>query len=349
MVALEAPPERFSRRADFHVPPTLRAGDRMRVVSPSFCELGINTRRRDRAVAAFESVGLELVFSERATLVNGHVAGTVAQRADDINESFADPDVHAVICAVGGGNSADLLPLLDLDVIAANPKPFMGHSDNGSLLLGVFAATGLVTFHGTAAMKLGEYPEPFPEMVEQFRDVVMEQRVDRFEPIGSRCGEPLSWFREPRRPPTRQRRIAGGWQWARPGRATGPLIGGTLPTLANLAGTEWFPDLDEFILFTDGHFIDTVYMDASFSILQRCGILERCTGLVLGEPKAVVTLPGAACYDEVVAKWVRHIDGPVLTGADCGDTDPSWILPIGVTATLDSESDRLEIDWTSPR
>ena len=64
------------------------------------------------------------------TLSTGWTAGSGQERAADINAAFADPDVSVVLAAIGGNHSAQLLPYLDFELIAANPKVFQGYSDN---------------------------------------------------------------------------------------------------------------------------------------------------------------------------------------------------------------------------
>ena len=41
---------------------------------------------------------------------------------------FADPEVDVVQALQGGYGSAQTIPYIDFDVIAANPKPFVGYS-----------------------------------------------------------------------------------------------------------------------------------------------------------------------------------------------------------------------------
>ena len=60
----------------------------------------------------------------------------------------ADPDVAAVLTVIGGFNSNELLPYLDWDLIAANPKVLCGFSDITALQNAILARTGLVTYSG---------------------------------------------------------------------------------------------------------------------------------------------------------------------------------------------------------
>ena len=57
-----------------------------------------------------------------------------ADRAADIHAAFADPTIAAIISSIGGDDQITVLPHLDRALIAANPKPFFGYSDNTNLL-----------------------------------------------------------------------------------------------------------------------------------------------------------------------------------------------------------------------
>ena len=50
-------------------------------------------------------------------------------RAADLMDAFRDPEIKAIITAIGGDDSIRLLPYIDFDLIRANPKIFTGFSD----------------------------------------------------------------------------------------------------------------------------------------------------------------------------------------------------------------------------
>ncbi len=62
-----------------------------------------------------------------------YYAGTAMDRVADLHAAFADPTVDGILCTRGGWGSAELLPLLDAELIRANPKVFVGYSDVTSL------------------------------------------------------------------------------------------------------------------------------------------------------------------------------------------------------------------------
>jgi hypothetical protein len=132
-------------------PPKPSPGDRVAVISPSAglpgilplpYELGLERLRTE--------YGLEPVEYPATR----RMGSTPQERADDIHAAFADPDVKAVMASIGGDDQITVLPLLDRELIRANPKPFFGYSDNTNLLAHLWN-TGIVGYHGATVMGAG--------------------------------------------------------------------------------------------------------------------------------------------------------------------------------------------------
>jgi muramoyltetrapeptide carboxypeptidase LdcA involved in peptidoglycan recycling len=86
---------------------------------------------------------------------------------------FADPDVRAIVTAIGGDHSCHLLPLLDFDLIRTHPKIFVGYSDTTVLSVAIRSATGLVTFQDPALLTdFAEHPAMFDYTREAFLRVL---------------------------------------------------------------------------------------------------------------------------------------------------------------------------------
>ncbi len=82
-----------------------------------------------RGVEWWESQGYRVKLAPHVYARDDYVAGNARDRAEDLNALFADPEVDAVQALQGGYGSAQTIPHLDFDAIAANPKPFVGFSD----------------------------------------------------------------------------------------------------------------------------------------------------------------------------------------------------------------------------
>ncbi len=72
-------------------------------------------------------------------------------RARDLMSAFADPTIRAVLATIGGDDQLTVLPHLDADTVLADPKPFVGYSDNTNLLNWLWSL-GVVGYHGGSTM-----------------------------------------------------------------------------------------------------------------------------------------------------------------------------------------------------
>ena len=84
---------------------------------------------------------------------NGYLAGTDADRAQDLNAMFADDAVDAIWCVRGGYGASRLLPALDYALMRRKPKALIGYSDITALHMAIQRHVGLVTFHGPVAWR----------------------------------------------------------------------------------------------------------------------------------------------------------------------------------------------------
>ena len=118
--AIAAPRERL-------LPAALAPGDTVALVSPS----SATAERLSLQLAqeAMEALGFKVKTGEHYASRYGHLAGSDAARAGDLNAMFADDEVKAIVCVRGGSGAARLLPLLDYDMIRAHPKVLLGYSD----------------------------------------------------------------------------------------------------------------------------------------------------------------------------------------------------------------------------
>lgn len=323
-------------------PRALRTGDLVRIVSPSFPALALVAHRRPRAEHALRQLGLRVDYAAHAFHAWGHLAGAPEERADDINSAFRDEEVAGILCALGGSDCLDLVPLLDYAEISRRPKLFIGHSSIATLMLALLARSHLITFHGPSLVnQFGEFPEPLAETVSGFRAACMTSDPLVLRPMTRRTDALPAWWHEADDAEQRDRNLPGGWRWLKPGRAAGPFIGGYLPYLLDVVGTPWMPPLDEAILFTDMMALNALQVDGMLGELVRRGVLARLAGLVIGVPARFVAHPAMGTLVEVVAKWAADVSGPILVDADCGHADPVWTVPMGTWAVLDSATDSL--------
>jgi len=73
-------------------------------------------------------------------------------RAADLMAAFADPQIKAILATIGGDDQITVLPFLDPAVAAANPKAFLGYSDNTNMLNWLWNL-GVAGYHGGGTME----------------------------------------------------------------------------------------------------------------------------------------------------------------------------------------------------
>ena len=285
----------------------------------------------ERGVEWWESRGYRVKLSEAVFAQDDWVAGAPEQRARDLEALFADPEVDVVQCFRGGYGSAQLIPFLDFDVVAANPKPFVGYSDITALHESIRQRTGLATFYGPALLTVGH-----PEVTE----LTHAQLLAR---LRAATGE------VPRAPDDPYvRAIAGG-------RVTAPLVGGCLWLLQHTMGTPWEFRADGAILFFEDVNAPAWHVDGMLVQLQAAGKLDGVVGVVVGEfaksefPEVRTGFPRVKSIEEVLENWLARLGVPVLYGLPLGHGKHLATLPLGVTCTLDADARTLTVDEPAVR
>ena len=103
-------------------PPALKPGDTVGLVTPASPILKEHLKWIQLQLGQQDLV---VKVAPHVMSEYGYLAGTDQQRASDINQMFADPNIKGIIATGGGWGSSRILPLLDYDLIRKNPKIFL--------------------------------------------------------------------------------------------------------------------------------------------------------------------------------------------------------------------------------
>jgi len=110
-------------------------------------------------IHTLEQMGFKIKLGNHVQERKYYLAGNDEDRAEDLNKMFSDPEVKGIFCVRGGYGSTRILHMIDYDIIAGNPKVFIGYSDITALHLAIEKKTGLVTFHGPMVTEMtGTFP-----------------------------------------------------------------------------------------------------------------------------------------------------------------------------------------------
>jgi muramoyltetrapeptide carboxypeptidase LdcA involved in peptidoglycan recycling len=337
-------------------PPKLNPGDKVATVSLSWGGPGTIPHRYEVGKQQLQDeFGLVVVEMPHTLRDDRWLHRHPQARADDLMLAFSDPSIKGIISTIGGDDSIRLFPYLDLDVMRANPKIFMGYSDTTMTHLACYKA-GLVSFYGPSIMAgFGENGGMFPYMVESVRKTLFSS-----EPIGHIAPntdgwtvENLKWNNPANQTRPRKLNPSTGWHFLQgKGVHQGHLIGGCFEVLDWARGTDFWPEADAWqdaILFMDTS-EDAPSPDMvkySLRTYAALGILPRLSGLLFARPGGQVPPEKFKEYDQVLYQVVAQEEGltalPLVTGLDFGHTDPMFVLPYGVQAQIDCDRQRFEI------
>ncbi|MGY1457895.1 MULTISPECIES: S66 peptidase family protein [unclassified Luteimonas] len=299
------------------LPMALKPGDTVALVSPSSpVDDAFNLQL---AQEVMEALGFKVKAGAHYADKRGHLAGSDAGRADDINTAFADTDVNAVICVRGGSGAARLLPLLDYDLIRANPKVLLGYSDITALHSAIHAQTGLVTFHGPNGS--GSWNS---FNADQFRRLFFNRELMQYRNVADR-GDELVQRKN------RTVTITGGT-------ARGELVGGNLTVLTALAGSPFLPDFSGKILFLEDVSEAPYRVDRMLSTLKLMGALDRIAGFIFGECTDCDPGDGYGSLglDQILDDYIKPLGIPAYRGAMIGHIRQQFIVPVGGRVEMDA-------------
>lgn len=301
------------------LPAALNPGDTVALVSPS----SATDERLNLQLAqeAMQALGFKVKTGEHYASRYGHLAGTDARRAGDLNAMFADAEVKAIVCVRGGSGAARLLPLLDYDAIRAHPKVLLGYSDITALHNAILAQAGLVTFHGPIGA--GSWNR---FNVDQFRRMFFERELMQYKNTVD-AGDELV----PRK--HRALTITGG-------KARGELIGGNLSVLVALAGSPYLPDFAGRILFLEDVDEAPYRVDRMLTTLKLMGALDAIAGFVFGECTDCDPEDGygSLTLDQIFDDHIKPLGIPAYRGAMIGHIREQFIVPVGGSVEMDADA-----------
>lgn len=335
-------------------PQKLCSGDKVAAVSLSWGGAAVFPERyalgKRRAQEIF---GIEFIETPHALRDPAWLKANPKARADDLMEAFADPSIKGIFSIIGGEDSVRLEPFVDLSILRANPKIFLGYSDT-TVSHFMCLKAGLSSFYGPSILA------EFAENVECFAYTMNSVRRTLFsaEPVGeveperkAWTGEFLPWQAPENANIKRKTFKPLGPQFLQgEGVAEGPLIGGCIEVLEMLRGTPLWPEPEKWegaILF-----LETSEEKPSPDYFRRwvrgyasMGILQRVKAVLLGRPMCDPEPERMTVYDKILQEVVCDECGmkelPLITQLDFGHSDPKFILPLGQKMIVDCERKRL--------
>lgn len=315
-----------------------RTGCAVGLITPSSSIHGY-PRRRERAIRALTELGFQPALSPNAVWRDERKPHP-EDLAADITWCCEHEEIDVILCTTGGLSSAEILPHLDYKAILSSRKVLCGFSDITSLLLAVYARTGLVTLHGpTLLPSMGDADGIDPYSARSLLDALVVEAPRVLTAPAFTSSDSPWWDREDHRP--RERVASTPWRSLTPGTATGRLVGGHLGTMVSLLGGRHFPETAGCLIFIETNETQVSRIQCELDQLTDAGVWNAAAGILFGRP-LMVDRP----YDlyEALTRLASENSLPALADIDLGHTVPMLTLPIGITATVDTTAGLLRLD-----
>ena len=171
-------------------------------------------------------------------------------RANELMKFYEDHSIKAVFDISGGDLANEVLDYLDYDIIRKKNKPFFGYSDLTTVLNAITTKTQQVTY------------------LYQIMNIIdsVERRAD-FEKTLLNNKDGLTDI---------------SWQFLQGESVEGIVVGGNIRCFLKLAGTEYFPNLDNKVLFLEGMSTTIEGLITHLPQLKQIGVFNKISGLLLG-------------------------------------------------------------------
>ena len=287
-------------------PAFLKKGDKVALLSPSYSTPDSNI---EKTADVIKEWGFKPVIGKNVSKLDaGKYAGTAEERADDFIEALKDTSVKAILCNRGGYGTIQLVDLIDQQLIKDNPKWLIGFSDI-TTLHAMQTKAGVMSIHGTMSSFIAGNAG----------------KDDNSTLLRDLLKGTVPTYKVP------------SHKFNQKGHGEGVLVGGNMATFVPLVGAS---DIDVFsndgiILFLEEVGESLHNIDRMFNTLELHGVMENVKGVILGEFVSSGMDQDFESTEEMLSKYLKKYDIPVLCGFPAGHDDQNVPIVMGAKFTLD--------------
>lgn len=283
----------------------------MRKIALVACSNGLEVRKKgsvEELCAYLEGLGFTPCVSpclyEKDPVFCSVFSGTAEERAEALMSFYRDPEVQAILDLSGGDLANELLPYLDYEVIGKSQAEFWGYSDLTTILNAIYAKTGRSSVLYQARNLVsdgGSFRRP------AFENTILQKQSDLFQIscqyVQKGQKQELSEF-------------------------CGTLVGGNIRCLLKLAGTEYWPDMQDKILLLESWSGGVPKMVTYFSQLRQLGVFRQIKSLLLGTFTEMEDRSCSPTIEELVCRYAGS-ELPILKTRQIGHGKDALAIRVG--------------------
>ena len=271
------------------------------------CSNGKNIEDKDR-LGKLESIlvemGLVPIFTKYIYRDKFGRGAKAQVRAEELMFFYKNKEIKAIFDISGGDIANEVLDYLDYDVIKRNYKPFFGYSD----LTTVLNALG----SHTTEMNL----------LYQILNIIESTVIrDSFENTFMKNEQTL---------------LDVKWKFLQGSSIEGEMIGGNIRCFLKLAGTKYFPEVENKVLFIEGLGTSIEGLVTHLAQLKQIGVFDKISGLLIGTFTKIEKEISVEELFELIQEYIPSSLAVAKTH-EVGHAKDSKILKIGEMMNIKNE------------
>lgn len=341
-------------------PNFLKKGDCIGVPAPSsgaYDELRI--KKFANSKLKLNKMGYDVVLSKNINNSNMCRSSSAKERANELNEMFENSNIDMIICAAGGEFLVEILPYVNFEKIAKNPKIVQGFSDPTGILFPLTTKYDIATIYGN---NFGEYGiENYDRNVIENLNImhgnlIKQKNYDMYENEGFK-GDNLTGLEG--------YNYTDKVEWKILNRIsnisnnsftnncvntkiqfTGRIIGGCLDLISELVGTKYdgtkqFIEKyksDGIIWYFDNCELSMEELIRTLWKLNEFGYFEHTRGIIFGRNGAQISCLGYTMEQALNDSVIGNLNIPIIYDSDISHKGPCMTIINGSIATIEYEN-----------
>ena len=271
------------------------------------CSNGKNIEDKDR-LGKLESIlvemGLVPIFTKYIYRDKFGRGAKAQVRAEELMFFYKNKEIKAIFDISGGDIANEVLDYLDYDVIKRNYKPFFGYSDLTTVLNALGSQTNEMNF------------------LYQILNIIESTVIrDSFENTFMKNEQTL---------------LDVKWKFLQGSSIEGEIIGGNIRCFLKLAGTKYFPEVENKVLFIEGLGTSIEGLVTHLAQLKQIGVFDKISGLLIGTFTKIEKEISVEELFELIQEYVPSSLAVAKTH-EVGHAKDSKILKIGEMMNIKNE------------
>ena len=266
------------------------------------CSNAVNVKKKEEIeelIVILKNMGFVPILGNNIFANNSIFCGSSIEKAKSLMDFYINNEIKAIFDVSGGDIANEILDFLDYDVIKNNPKPFFGYSDLTTLINALYKKVGAVSY------------------LYQIRNLVSECREIQTNEFYN------SFFLD------KNDIFDFEYKFIRGDKMQGIVIGGNIRCLLKLAGTEYFPDFKNKVLFLESRSGNEGVMTSYLYQLKQMGIFDKINGVIIGKFSQMEDENIKPTAEEIILNITSNKSLPIVKTGDIGHNKDSKCMVIG--------------------